>query len=189
MRLESQQKDAIERGWAIVYVSPDGVERYIESVLNVYGEPSQKYKGMVYVFDANGDLEFDAHMFENLDAAKAACDADADRGWTISATEAAAELGVSRMRVNQLLNEGSLEGYKEGGTWRVYRHSVEDRLRKTRKPFEMHELEAYLGDFADDFNVESILEEATEIDYRTGNRYWRDGIDLAEICQRHDLTA
>jgi len=129
MRLENQQKDAIERGWAMVYVAADGSEHYIESVLNAYGEPSPKYNGMVYVFDAEGDLEFDAHMFESLDAAKAACDADADRGWTIGATEAAAELGVSRMRVNQLLHEGALEGYKEGGTWRVYRHSIEARKR------------------------------------------------------------
>lgn len=45
-----------------------------------------------------------------------------------SATEAAAILGVSRMRVNQLLNEGKLDGRKVGNAWQVYRRSVEDRL-------------------------------------------------------------
>lgn len=46
---------------------------------------------------------------------------------TISATEAADMLNVSRMRVNQLLNEGKLDGYKVNGIWRVYRASVEKR--------------------------------------------------------------
>lgn len=55
-----------------------------------------------------------------------------------------------------------------------------------RKPFEMYGLEAYLGDYVDDFDVEAIVDEATEIDYRTGNRYWRDDIDLAAICAKHD---
>ena len=46
---------------------------------------------------------------------------------TIGATEAADVLGVSRMRVNQLLNDGKLEGYRVNGIWRVYRASVEKR--------------------------------------------------------------
>ena len=108
---------------------------------------------------------------------------------TIGATEAADVLGVSRMRVNQLLNDGKLEGYKANGTWRVYRRSVEDRLASTRKPFEMYELEAYLGDFAGDFDVDAIVDEATYVDPRTGNRYWREGVDLNEVCARHDATA
>lgn len=106
----------------------------------------------------------------------------------ISATEAADMLGVTRMRVNQLLNEGKLDGRKVGNAWQVYRYSVEDRMEQTRKPFEQYELDAYLGDFADDFDIDAIIDEATEVDYRTGNRYWRDGIDLAEICARHDVT-
>lgn len=55
--------------------------------------------------------------------------------------------------------------------------------------FQQYELDAYLGDFAGDFDVEAILDEATFVDPKTGNRFWREGIDLAEICQRHDLTA
>lgn len=47
-------------------------------------------------------------------------------------------------------------------------------------------LEAFLGDFSDAFDVDAFIDEATEIDYRTGNRYWRDDVDLNEICARHD---
>ena len=58
-----------------------------------------------------------------------------------------------------------------------------------RSLYQEHELEAYLGENADDFDVEAIVDEATEIDYSTGNRVWKDGIDLAEICGRHDVSA
>jgi excisionase family DNA binding protein len=112
-----------------------------------------------------------------------------DERGVYSATEAAEILGVSRMRVNQLLNEGKLEGRKIGNAWQVYRYSVENRLQENRKPFERYELDAYLGDFADDFDVDAILDEATEIDPRAGNRYWIDGIDLAEICAKHEKEA
>ena len=52
--------------------------------------------------------------------------------------------------------------------------------------FQECELTAYLGDFIEDFDVEAIVDEATEIGYKTGNRYWKDGIDLAEICAKHE---
>ena len=55
--------------------------------------------------------------------------------------------------------------------------------------FEECQLGEYLGDFRDDFDVDAIIEESTEIDYGDGNRYWRDGIDLAEICARHDTSS
>jgi excisionase family DNA binding protein len=50
-----------------------------------------------------------------------------ERG-VVSATEAAELLGVSRMRVNQLLNDGKLDGFRVGKTWTVYRDSVERRI-------------------------------------------------------------
>ena len=53
-----------------------------------------------------------------------------DERGIVSATEAAGILGVSRMRVNQLLNEGRLDGFKTGSTWLVYKRSVEDRLHQ-----------------------------------------------------------
>ena len=53
--------------------------------------------------------------------------------------------------------------------------------------FQQYELDAYLGDFVNDFDVDAIIDEATNFD-PDGNRYWKDDIDLAEICQRHDLS-
>lgn len=46
-----------------------------------------------------------------------------------SATEAAEILGVSRMRVNQLIHDGQLDARKVGNAWQVYRRSVENRMR------------------------------------------------------------
>lgn len=46
-----------------------------------------------------------------------------------TATEAAGILGVSRMRVNQLINEGKLDAHLVGGRWMVYRYSVESRMK------------------------------------------------------------
>lgn len=54
--------------------------------------------------------------------------------------------------------------------------------------FERYALEAFLGESIADFDIDAIIEEATEINPKDGNRYWRDGIDLAEIVARHDLT-
>lgn len=52
--------------------------------------------------------------------------------------------------------------------------------------FEINELESYLGDFVEDYDIEAIIDEATEIDYSTGKRYWKNDIDLAEICERNE---
>lgn len=57
-----------------------------------------------------------------------------------------------------------------------------------KKLFQKHELDAFLGDYKGDFDVEAIIGEATEVDYRTGNRYWREGIDLGAICEAHDRS-
>lgn len=53
--------------------------------------------------------------------------------------------------------------------------------------YQDYELEAFLGEHIEDFDVEAIIDEATYVDYSDGNRYWKDGIDLAEICAKHDL--
>lgn len=58
----------------------------------------------------------------------------------------------------------------------------------TSRLFQMYELEAYLGDYVEDFDVDAIIDEATEIDYSDGNRYWIEGIDLNEIAMRHDVS-
>ena len=48
----------------------------------------------------------------------------------VTATQAAEMLGVSRMRVNQLLNDGKLDAMKVGGKWMVERESVLERLEQ-----------------------------------------------------------
>ena len=51
--------------------------------------------------------------------------------------------------------------------------------------FDYYELEAYLGEFACDYDIDAIIDDATVIDYETGNRFWKDDIDLASICEAH----
>lgn len=62
-----------------------------------------------------------------------------------------------------------------------------DSNESKREPFQMYELEAYLGDFVESYDIGAIIGEATEIDCCSGNRYWVDDIDLADICSRHEL--
>ena len=59
---------------------------------------------------------------------KGEVDALPDERGVYSATEAAEILGVSRMRVNQLIHDGQLDARKVGNAWQVYRHSVENRM-------------------------------------------------------------
>ncbi len=55
------------------------------------------------------------------------------------------------------------------------------------KKFQDHELDAMLGEFANDYDREGIIEEATEIDYTTGNRYWKvDEEELNQIIANHE---
>jgi hypothetical protein len=44
---------------------------------------------------------------------------------------------------------------------------------------------SYFGEFAEDFDLDAIFDEATEIDPRTGNRYWKDDVDFEEVVARH----
>lgn len=54
--------------------------------------------------------------------------------------------------------------------------------------FQEDGLDALLGDSKDDFDVEGIIEDLTEFDYNTGNRYWKNISDdkLNEILAKHD---
>ena len=155
--------------------------------------------------DASGS--FHRCTYIGSDAARAFFEGEVDelpdeRG-AYSATEAAEILGVSRMRVNQLLNEGRLDGRKVGHAWQVYRYSVENRLRESEEGWKN---EAYatmddfigqailptLGDFADDYDLEGIADEIVEFDGRSfrWKREYVDDIDAYnEVCQRHDRSA
>ena len=58
-----------------------------------------------------------------------------------------------------------------------------------RRLYQRYELDAYLGDYVGDYDADAIEDEATEINPRTGIRYWREDIDLDAIAAAHDLTA
>lgn len=52
--------------------------------------------------------------------------------------------------------------------------------------FQMSELDALLGDYKQDFDVQDIIDEATEID-ADGDRVWTVfGDELSEVLERHD---
>lgn len=73
MKLTREQQATIERGYAMLYVTPNGDEYYIEHVLNYEGLPSVGYLGKVYAFDSEGDMldpRGDLSPFDSLEAAK-----------------------------------------------------------------------------------------------------------------------
>lgn len=55
-----------------------------------------------------------------------------------------------------------------------------------RDIYQRFELLAYLGE-PDAYDVDAIEAEATEYDPKTGRTYWRRGVDLAAIAERHEL--
>ena len=73
MKLTNEQRETINKGYAMVYTTPSGAEYYIEHVLNAIGLPSASNLGKVYAFDNNGDMvdpSGDLSPFDSLDAAK-----------------------------------------------------------------------------------------------------------------------
>ena len=62
-------------------------------------------------------------------------------------------------------------------------------MSSNKKPaFSIDHLSGYLGGFWDDFDVDAIIDEATEIDPQTGNRFWTEYAleHLWDICTKHD---
>lgn len=54
--------------------------------------------------------------------------------------------------------------------------------------FQEDGLDALLGDSKDDFDIDGLIDDLTEFDYNTGNRYWKNISDdkLNEILAKHD---
>lgn len=53
--------------------------------------------------------------------------------------------------------------------------------------FQRYELEAFLGDYVDDYDVDAIIEEVTAVNYKDGNRYWTvDANELVKAVKRHE---
>lgn len=53
--------------------------------------------------------------------------------------------------------------------------------------FQEYDLDALLGGFKDDFDTEGIIDDLTEVDYRTGNRYWKNlsEDEMNKVFQAH----
>lgn len=54
--------------------------------------------------------------------------------------------------------------------------------------FQQYELDAMLGEYADDFDIDGIIREVTIVD-RDGDRIWKDldDDDLYRIIEEHDM--
>lgn len=75
----------------------------------------------------------------------------------------------------------------------AYESATETHLpyaeRIERPTYQRHELEAFLGDFLEEYDADSIEAEATEYDPATGRTVWTPEAvrDLWTICERHEL--
>jgi hypothetical protein len=60
-----------------------------------------------------------------------------------------------------------------------------------REVYQRAELEAFLGEYVDAYDVDAIEDEATETDPKTGAQLWTPEAvrDLMSICERHELKA
>ena len=78
IKLTAEQRDRIERGYAMVYTGERGAEFYIENVLDAYGRPSEKHRGEVYVYGPDDNLvdrgEGTYELFQSLEEAERYCD-------------------------------------------------------------------------------------------------------------------
>lgn len=63
--------------------------------------------------------------------------------------------------------------------------------RVERKAYQRAELEAFLGEYVDAYDVDAIEDEATEYDPKTGAQLWTPEAvsDLMSICERHERIA
>lgn len=139
--------------------------------------------------DASVDVDGQCRVFEDTD------DADEMLGWCLEVGCDFKPFHLARLRaiVQSVLIDGEStveEIDEEAETWsdeKVERScSFIDGWSDQGERFEMHELESYLGEFADDFDIDAILDDATVVNPYDGNRYWRVNIDLAEICRNHE---
>lgn len=57
-----------------------------------------------------------------------------------------------------------------------------------RREFLFGELDDFLGEFYDEYDIDSIEYAVTELDYQSLKRYWKpniDEIELFEICEKY----
>lgn len=54
-----------------------------------------------------------------------------------------------------------------------------------RPLFERNQLDALLGDYAGEYDVDGIIEDVTEVDPKDGKRYWLS-VDIDEVLERYE---
>ena len=92
---------------------------------------------------------------------------------------------------------GTAEAAKDAERARIAADRAEQALQRAEyiEPapapmYQRFELEAYIGaENLEDYDVDAIEEEATEYDPATSRTVWKRGIDLATICERHEIAA
>lgn len=67
----------------------------------------------------------------------------------------------------------------------VYADATEQEP-EPRELYQRADLEAFFGDYVDDYDLHAIEKEATEHD-ADGRQYWCKDVDLMSICERHEL--
>lgn len=93
-----------------------------------------------------------------------------------------------------------LRGTREALVWSAERlaewHAEEDAMEEedemSDRPFNIDELYDFLGEFVEDFDIQGILDDATECDPINGNRFWKtsalDPDDFQRIVDAHEKT-
>lgn len=77
--------------------------------------------------------------------------------------------------------------FKHGRSYTYEGYEDATYLYRGGSLFQQYELDDLLGEFADDYDVDGIVEDATEMDYKTGNRYWVVNDDeLNAIIEAHE---
>lgn len=57
--------------------------------------------------------------------------------------------------------------------------------------FYIDELESFIGDCIEEYDIDAIVDVVTEIDYSSNKRYWKDisEAELFEICEAYRVLA
>lgn len=129
----------------------------------------------------------------------------AERTHAAEAIEDAREAWEGEAYYRIAYSDGGQDFTNDGATWyetaadlardlrSAYKSATETHLpyaeRIERKAYQRAELEAFLGEYAGDYDVDAIEDEATETDPKTGAQLWTPEAvrDLMSICERHEL--
>lgn len=131
-------------------------------------------------------------------------EAIAERTHAAEAIEDAREAWTGPDYYRIAYSDGGMDATNEGAVWyetaadlardlrSAYESATDTHLpyaeRIERPTYQRGELEAYLGEYANDYDIDAIEAEATEHDPKTGRTLWTPEAvrDLWTICERHE---